>query len=536
MDPIDAAFTTAVHHHQHGRLSAAETLYRLVLEITPEHPAALNNLGLIVPPAEAIGLLRRALAVEPCYVDALVNLSAILQAASEGAEAAALLQRAVDLIPADPASLFQLAHLLQSQGRDADAAAQYERAIELRPNFGAALCNLGTIHNTAERTAAASECYRRALAHDPTLEVANLNMVSILESDGRLQEATLCRDRVARPRPLQTEAAETPKRTVLVLANACVGNVPLDELMPRRTNTRITWHTDFATDAQASHLPPHDVAFNAVGNADLLDESFHRLTGFAAAHPMLNDADAVARTRRDRLSQTLHGLPGVVVPETVRLSRSAAMDLPAALAAADLVHPVLLRPVAGHGGEGAHLLETAEQIAAYRPGEADGYYAVAYHDCRHPDGHYRKYRTIFVDGACYPYHLAISDHWLVHYFSAAMLSAPWKRQEEHRFLADPASVLGPTATTALAAINQRLGLDFAGIDYTLLPDGRILVFEANATMLVHLRDSAEHFPYKHAHVPAIFDAFDAMLTRQAALSRIPHARHQQGLACPSPLP
>jgi glutathione synthase/RimK-type ligase-like ATP-grasp enzyme len=36
----------------------------------------------------------------------------------------------------------------------------------------------------------------------------------------------------------------------------------------------------------------------------------------------------------------------------------------------------------------------------------------------------------------------------------------------------------------LAAIGQTLGLDYAGVDFALSPDGSVLVFEANATMVI----------------------------------------------------
>jgi len=56
------------------------------------------------------------------------------------------------------------------------------------------------------------------------------------------------------------------------------------------------------------------------------------------------------------------------------------------------------------------------------------------------DGWYRKYRVIFVDGVPYPYHLAISRSWIVHYRTSAMSEATWMRDEERRFLDDPHSV------------------------------------------------------------------------------------------------
>jgi glutathione synthase/RimK-type ligase-like ATP-grasp enzyme len=63
----------------------------------------------------------------------------------------------------------------------------------------------------------------------------------------------------------------------------------------------------------------------------------------------------------------------------------------------------------------------------------------------------------------------------------------------------------------LAAIGQRLGLDYAGIDFSVLPDGRVLVFEANATMLVHAEADTSPLAYKNAAVATLRQAFSAML-------------------------
>lgn len=66
---------------------------------------------------------------------------------------------------------------------------------------------------------------------------------------------------------------------------------------------------------------------------------------------------------------------------------------------------------------------------------------------------------------------------------------------------------------ALAEIGRRLDLDFCGIDFAIDGEGRVLVFEANATMVVHLKDAPDAFAYKHQHVPKIFAAFAAMVAR-----------------------
>ncbi len=515
MQTIEDAFTDAVACHQRGDAAAAERLYRSVLASDPLHPAALNNLALLVPD-EAVPLLRRAVSVEPRYVDAWVNLSNALYGRQDAQGATAALDAAAALLPAEPEKLFQLGRILHEAGRDKDAAAQYERAIALRPDFAPALCNLGVIHFRAEETAKAADCYRRALASDPATSSAALNLTGLLESEGRLTEAAKFRARVPRGRELMIDHAPDHRRTVLVLVHRTAGNTPLDTIIQPSTNTRIRWQVDFATAKQAASLPPFDVAFNAVANADLMDVSRAHIERLARRHKLLNPPDAVFRTRRDLLPARLRGIPGLVLPETIRVTRAELQK------ARPWTPPVLIRPIGGHGGEGARLLETAAQLEAFEPGTADAFYVIRFHDTRRADGFYRKYRMIFVDGVAYPYHLAISDHWLVHYFSAAMLEASWKREEEARFLDDPEAVLGPAAMAAITAVGQRLGLDYAGIDFTLLEDGRVLVFEANPAMLVHLRDDKALFPAKHRAVPRIFAAIEAMLDRHARAAQ-PHA-------------
>ncbi len=87
-----------------------------------------------------------------------------------------------------------------------------------------------------------------------------------------------------------------------------------------------------------------------------------------------------------------------------------------------------------------------------------------------------------------------------------------RRAEELRFLTSPKTVLGDSVWTTLEAIGVTLDLDFAGIDFSVRQDGRLLMFEANPTMLVHPEDDPL-FTYKNAAVQNILDAFDRMMVR-----------------------
>ena len=466
--------------------------------------------------------LAQALAAAPRDPQARRELAAVLGARAQaclqqGLEAMAerWLLGALRLDPDNPALHLAAGGLFQARGRQAQAAIAYERAIALDPKPAAGLLGLGVVHAQEGRYPAAERCLRRALDLDPGLEPAHFNLSILLEREGRLQEARRHRKHAARPQPLALETAPEPRRRVLIPWAAGTGNVPIDTLLPARTTTRIRWLVELATDRQEAERPPFDCVFNAIANPDVAAAASPRLARFQRRHPMLNRPECVARTRRDRLPELVGGIPGLALPRVLRLERDQLCrpDLAAVLAGQGLPLPLIVRPVVGQGGEGARRVDTADELAAAASDGADAYYLIAYQDCRAPDQHYRKYRMVFVDREPFPYHLAISKHWLVHYYSADMLAEPWKREEERRFLEDPAAVLGPAAYAAVAAVGRLLDLDYAGMDFGLLPDGRVLVFEANATMLVHLRDPVELYPYKHAVVPAIFQAVEALLDR-----------------------
>jgi glutathione synthase/RimK-type ligase-like ATP-grasp enzyme len=66
----------------------------------------------------------------------------------------------------------------------------------------------------------------------------------------------------------------------------------------------------------------------------------------------------------------------------------------------------------------------------------------------------------------------------------------------------------------LREIRERIGLEYFGVDCGLDRSGNLVVFEANASMLVHGQN--EGFPYKDPFVLRIKSAFDEMLRKFAA--------------------
>jgi tetratricopeptide (TPR) repeat protein len=402
-----------------------------------------------------------------------------------------------------------LAHLIAAQTLDVYLATpQAFSATEL--------CNVATGYFMKGDHEAALRWYGLVLAIDSNQASAYQNLAAIHSAAGRIAEAEACRERAYRIQRVYVESAGDQAMRVLIL---CVGrssgNVPFDTLLPAGTSTRIKYAIDYAAEDEDKQLPPYDLVFNAIGDADIAAPLAARLERFAnqCGRPLLNAPSAVARTQRHQLSTLIGDLEDVAVVPCIRSERQpvSSAALAESLAGSGIGFPVLARPAATHGGEALGHYETLEALEQGIRAFSGAHYITTFCDFRSADGYYRKYRIIFVDRKPFPYHLAISSNWMVHYFSADMDGTPWKLDEERRFLEDPRTALGARAMAAVMAIGQRLGLDYGGIDFTLLPDGRVFVFEANATMLVHRERENGVLAYKNRYVQRIVGGFGAML-------------------------
>ena len=79
------------------------------------------------------------------------------------------------------------------------------------------------------------------------------------------------------------------------------------------------------------------------------------------------------------------------------------------------------------------------------------------------------------------------------------------------------AVLGAKAMRALAGIRDALGLDYAGVDFGLDTESNLLVFEANATMVIAKPSDDERWAYRQATVSRTLDAAAAMIGARAGV-------------------
>jgi hypothetical protein len=165
-------------------------------------------------------------------------------------------------------------------------------------------------------------------------------------------------------------------------------------------------------------------------------------------------------------------------------------------------------------GDDFDKMENPAQLQTFLGGhEPRSYYLIPFVDYRSEDGFFRKYRFVCVGDEILPYHLAIDNQWKVHHVTTSMATHTWMQDEERAFLEDPWRVFGVAQQAALQRIRDAIGLDFFGIDCGLDRDGAVVVFEVNASMLVHGRN--QQFPYKTEAVERIKQAFHGLLARLA---------------------
>ena len=486
--------------------------------LKPDYAEAYNNVGNTLRKMgdfdAGAAALREAIRLAPGYAMAHLNLGDLLLECGLIDEAALSYEDAIAAAPDMAQAYFHLGVARSRQNRLQTAAACFEQALAHRPEYAEALYNLGLV-NARRGQAAEAECaYRLALDFAPDYIDAHINLSAILLQDGRTAEAKRHMDRAYSRKNLFEKHAPGADKTVLILFDAGQGNLNLTHLFDEHANNVIDWMIEYAPDDQAARLPHYDLVFNAMGDSDLTGDIAGPVAKFlqVCRKPFLNHPDKVARTARNKLPDLLAGIDHLVLPQVWRFA-----DADAWLPEMEQRLPLITRPVHTQGGIGLELSTDAGQLARCRQTQSTPLYVACYVDYRSADAYFRKYRVIFIDREPYPYHLAISPHWIVHYDTSEMEEFPWKLAEERRFLENPEAVLGAPGMQALRAIGQRMDLDYAGIDFSLMPDGRLLVFEANPTMLVHPEIIDGPLAHKNAYVRSIYDAFEGLLGRAAAL-------------------
>jgi hypothetical protein len=322
--------------------------------------------------------------------------------------------------------------------------------------------------------------------------------------------------------------SQTPRMRVLALAAATDmgSNTPIEFLLQ-----------DFAIELMVLYviagaelpvpLPEHDIAIVIASDSDDCGDALRKIEAARPRwpRPLLNPPQRIGNLDRDKLHRLLAGIEGLVIPATIPCARAQLGDAiesteaPQELAGT-LVFPVIIRPRGSHAGVGLAKIDDVPAMRRYLDqSEAEEFFVARFVDYASEDGLFRKYRVVFVDGKPYACHMAVADRWDIWYLNAGMSGDAGKRLEEATFMSTFDIAFARRHRSALAAMAERVGLDYFIVDCAETRDGSLLIFEADNTAVVHNMDQPEVFPYKPAQMRKIFDAFVAMLERRVAQAR-----------------
>jgi tetratricopeptide (TPR) repeat protein len=154
-----ALFSQGIAHHQAGKLSEAQSLYRQVLKLMPRQADALHMLGVTEFQAKNY------------------------------AEAVRLISKAKEHKPDNDLIHFNLGNALRAMGQLEEAGQAFSTAVRLRPDNLEALKNLGNIYKEQNKMAEAIACYDRLLQKEPGHPHTCYNKAIALLTQGQLAES-----------------------------------------------------------------------------------------------------------------------------------------------------------------------------------------------------------------------------------------------------------------------------------------------------------------------------------------------------------
>lgn len=168
---LEKVLGIAMAAHQQGNLLDAARIYAEVLDIEPEHSAALKAYGTLLCQAgeyrAGIDYLERSVATEPNDAEAWSNLANAKRILEEHDGAIAAAETAIRLNPHDAVAHSNLSAALRQANRIGESIGAARRAMDLAPHLPDAAINLASGHQAAGEIAEALDILSLASARLP---------------------------------------------------------------------------------------------------------------------------------------------------------------------------------------------------------------------------------------------------------------------------------------------------------------------------------------------------------------------------------
>jgi tetratricopeptide (TPR) repeat protein len=186
------------------------------LRVAPRNVWFLSGLAAVLKDqgrfAEAAGAYQAALESDPRYVQAHINLSAVLMALEQPDDAIRHLLAALALDSTNAVAHYNLGFALSSRGRLDEAVRHYRAALQQQPDFAEVHNNLGQVLLAQGRVDEALQHFRDAVRLLPDSADVHNNLGSALKRRGRLTESVAEFRKALALDPSHTDARQNMSR------------------------------------------------------------------------------------------------------------------------------------------------------------------------------------------------------------------------------------------------------------------------------------------------------------------------------------
>ena len=301
-------------------------------------------------------------------IDTEIERAVLLGALDRRPEAQQAFIELLRRVPTHFSALNEFGTLLTNMGAIDAACRVYSEAITHHPDNPMGHVNLANLLLRANKHEQARGHYESALKADPDHAPAHQGLGAVLADNGDRDGAQEHFRKGFRHHAISTlpYRGTRPPVALLQLVSSGGGNIPTASFLDDcifLTSVVVTDHLD-----PGIPLPPHQLIFNAIGDADLCEpalEAAMRLIGRSSA-PVINDPGAVMKTGRISNAIRLATVPDVVTPRTIAIARDILAGPGGAQAIADrhFSFPLLLRSPGYHTGRNFIIVEKASDLSA----------------------------------------------------------------------------------------------------------------------------------------------------------------------------
>src|SRR5665213_1434976 len=488
MDDFETAkqlFLEGLHLFEANNFQAAEEQFARCLELVPDRLSALNNLSAIKIKlnkfAEAEAFALKATALDGTSPEAWSNLGIALTAMERHEEALRAYDRALNCHSAYARAWHSKAMTLLELKRPDEALLACDQALTLDSSQHGILYTKSLILKALDQPEEAQKIYRKSLdiriASSPAFIAerhASQKADALIISENPVFDASLM--------------------SFENLHRSCP-NFPgqLADYFHEDFHFTYVFEGNATRGSARNQIPQPDFVINNSANGErVLAEG--NLPGLIAlvdgfGVPVVNHPTKVIQTVRDVSAKLLDDISGVLVPKTLRFSSTGKTSEQLAHEGEEQYdYPLITRTLASQMGKGMTKVDSREAlVAVLSSGCPEKFFVTEFVDSRGGNQFYRKIRAAIVKDEIVIVRVDYDAYWNVHgrknekrvpfYLEHAYLL-----DEEKRICKDPEAGLGRSAIQSLQAIRDRIPLDVFGMDFDVDADGRLVFYEANATM------------------------------------------------------